>query len=81
MNTVIRVLYTGEDIVIRSDEIRRSGIRPGDYVLVKIEPSTFKEEKTVEEVLKGLWGAWSEEEEETFYREREEMWHTWEPIQ
>jgi len=84
MNTIIRVLFEDKDVVISREELRRSGIRPGEYITISPAPLALSTEisssermKRIESVLRALWGAWSEDDEKRFRRKREEMWSTW----
>jgi len=84
MDILVRT-YNGEDLVIPRKEIEELGLKPGDKVEIRPEIRLVKrdfapgEQEMLHAILDNLWGAWSEQDEEAFQRNREAMWATWKP--
>lgn len=82
---VLTRVYTGNDLVIPKDVLAQLGLKPGDRVVVRpavhLAPAEFsaKEREQIAQVLNGLWGFWSEDDEIAFHAARQEMWNTWPP--
>ena len=78
--TEMMLTFQGTDLVVPKAVLLRLGLRPGDSVSLKPVPApTEVQDETLEEILNQLYGIWGPEEEEAFYRHREEMWASWKP--
>lgn len=84
MDALVRT-YDGEDLVIPRKEIEELGLKPGDKVVIRPDISLVKREfalgewEALEAILNDLAGSWTEEDEEAFRRNRNEMWAAWKP--
>jgi hypothetical protein len=84
MDALVRT-YDGEDLVIPRKEIEELGLKPGDKVVIRPEIRLAKREfapgewEALAEILDGLEGSWTAEDEEAFRRNRQEMWASWKP--
>lgn len=71
--------FQGTDLVIPRETLVHWGLQPGDsFVIRPIKPQKL-DRKTITEILDELRGSWTQQDEEAFYRHREEMWASWKP--
>lgn len=87
----IELIFEGKDLTITSETLKKLGVKRGDKLQIRtvkrapkkpvLEPANFSEEEKARrlEVVRELWGLWSEEDENAFQKTREEMWNSWTP--
>ena len=84
MDALVRT-YDGDDLVIPRKEMEELGLKPGDNIVIRPEIRLARRQfapgewETLQEILDGLAGSWTEADEEAFRRNRAEMWATWKP--
>lgn len=82
MNAIVR-MFEGKDLVVPGELIRQIGVQPGERILIRpaprLKPKDFSPEERARRlrVLDALWGSWTDEDEEAFECERQEMWSSW----
>jgi len=77
--------YDGTDIVIPGKAIEEMGVKPGEAIVIRprieLKPIDLldSEMELRLETLDTLYGLWSEDDEVSFRRNREESWTHWQP--
>ncbi len=72
----IDVVYEGNDLVIKRELLESIGLRKGDKVVIHakltLAPANFSEEERKKRtaIIDETWGAWTEEDEEAYRKNR-----------
>ena len=76
--TEMLLTFQGADLVVPKAILLQWGLQPGDSLVIHPVKSQV-EDPDLLKILDELRGSWSQEDEEAFYKHREEMWGSWKP--
>ena len=81
---VLEFEYTGDNVIISKHIVEEHlGLRPGDRVVIRSKVELIPRQRSlheiqqIREILKPTIGSWTSEDAETFYKQNDEQWASW----